>query len=57
MYASRRPLATPARSVPKLGCRRRLSRNLVARGPFVMDTEAEIEQAYADYRAGRFGPI
>ena len=21
------------------------------------NTEAEIEQAYADYRAGRFGPI
>ena len=29
---------------------------VVARGPFVMNTEAQIEQAYADYRAGRFGP-
>ena len=29
----------------------------VARGHFGMNTEAEIEQAYADYRAGRFGPI
>lgn len=28
---------------------------VVAHGPFVMTTEAEIRQAYADYRAGRFG--
>jgi redox-sensitive bicupin YhaK (pirin superfamily) len=26
---------------------------VVARGPFVMNTEAEVEEAYADYRAGR----
>jgi redox-sensitive bicupin YhaK (pirin superfamily) len=36
---------------------RPLHEAVVARGPFVMSTEAEIEQAYADYRAGRFGPI
>ena len=36
---------------------RPLHETVVARGPFVMNTEAEIEQAYADYRAGRFGPI
>jgi quercetin 2,3-dioxygenase len=35
---------------------RPLHEAVVARGPFVMNTEAEIEQAYADYRAGRFGP-
>ncbi|MCG1021153.1 pirin family protein [Sutcliffiella horikoshii] len=29
---------------------------LVARGPFVMNTEAEIEEAFEDYRRGRFGP-
>jgi hypothetical protein len=32
---------------------RPLHEAVVARGPFVMNTEAEIEQAYADYRAGR----
>jgi quercetin 2,3-dioxygenase len=36
---------------------RPLHEAVVARGPFVMNTEAEVEQAYADYRAGRFGPI
>ncbi|OWP64607.1 nuclease PIN [Hymenobacter amundsenii] len=28
---------------------------IVAAGPFVMNSEAEIRQAYADYRAGKFG--
>ncbi len=36
---------------------RPLREPVVARGPFVMSSEAEIEQAYADYRAGRFGRI
>lgn len=28
---------------------------VVARGPFVMNTEQQIEEAYADYQAGHFG--
>jgi len=35
---------------------RPLNEPVVSRGPFVMNTEEEIEQAYADYRSGRFGP-
>ena len=31
---------------------RPLNEPIVQRGPFVMNTEAEIEQAIADYRAG-----
>ena len=36
---------------------RPLGEPVVARGPFVMNTAQEIEDAYRDFRAGRFGPI
>jgi quercetin 2,3-dioxygenase len=34
-----------------------IGERVVARGPFVMNTEAEIMQAFGDYRTGRFGPV
>jgi len=45
---------TPLRALLYGG--RPLSEPVVSRGPFVMNTQAEIDEAYADYRAGRFGP-
>ena len=43
---------TPLRVMCYAG--RPLREPVVARGPFVMNTEEEITQAYADFRAGRF---
>jgi hypothetical protein len=34
-----------------------LGEPLARHGPFVMNTEAEIQQAFEDYRAGRMGVI
>ncbi|RYY23493.1 MAG: pirin family protein [Sphingobacteriaceae bacterium] len=37
------------------GCAKPLNEPVVSQGPFVMNTEQEIEEAYADYRQGKFG--
>jgi redox-sensitive bicupin YhaK (pirin superfamily) len=44
-----------ADSILLLGHAKPFNEPLVARGPFVMNTEAEIMQAYKDYEAGLFG--
>ncbi len=31
--------------------------HVVQQGPFVMNSQGEIKQAYADYYAGKFGPL
>ena len=36
---------------------RPLRQPVIARGPFVMNTESQIAEAFADYRAGLFGSI
>jgi len=42
-------------SVLLLGHAEPFGEPVVSAGPFVMNTEAEIEQAYADYQQGKFG--
>lgn len=45
--------STPLRAVLIAGMP--LGEPVVARGPFVMNTEDELAEAFADYRSGRFG--
>ncbi|WMJ73916.1 pirin family protein [Cytophagaceae bacterium ABcell3] len=42
-------------SIVLLGFAKPLDEPVVAQGPFVMNTEKEIEDAYKDYRQGKFG--
>jgi redox-sensitive bicupin YhaK (pirin superfamily) len=48
-----RALAVPVKVLVIAG--KRLREPVVARGPFVMNTEEEINQAYKDFRDGKFG--
>lgn len=44
-------------SILLFGHAKPLNEPVVAQGPFVMNTEQEIEEAYADYRSGKFGEV
>ena len=48
-------ITASADSILLLGHAEPLNEPVVAQGPFVMNTEEEIFQAYADYRQGKFG--
>jgi quercetin 2,3-dioxygenase len=50
-------LSAGSRSVILFGHARPLKEPVVARGPFVMNTEEEIAQAYQDFRTGKFGTL
>jgi redox-sensitive bicupin YhaK (pirin superfamily) len=45
--------ARERRALLLIAAARPLREPIVQRGPFVMNTEAEIERAFADYQAGR----
>ncbi|GAA4467314.1 pirin family protein [Nibrella saemangeumensis] len=48
-------IESPTDSVLLLGHARPFNEPVVAQGPFVMNTEAEIREAYRDYQMGKFG--
>ena len=49
--------AGPAGAVVLFGCATPYNEPIVAHGPFVMNTEAEIREAIRDYQAGKFGTV
>lgn len=46
---------TEAESIILFGHAKPFNESIVAYGPFVMNSQEEIEQAYADYKSGKFG--
>jgi len=48
-------LSSDEESILLFGFAKPLNEPVVAQGPFVMNTQKEIEEAYADYRNGKFG--
>lgn len=48
-------VASAGDSLLLFGLAKPFNEPMVAQGPFVMNTEAEIQQAYADFRQGKFG--
>jgi redox-sensitive bicupin YhaK (pirin superfamily) len=48
-------IAAEQESIILFGHAKPLNEPVVAQGPFVMNTEDEIRQAYQDYQAGKFG--
>lgn len=48
-------ISSDIESILLLGHAQPLNEPVVAQGPFVMNTQQEIMEAYADFRKGKFG--
>ncbi len=48
-------ITSAVESILLFGQAKPLNEPMVAQGPFVMNTQAEIAQAYQDYQQGKFG--
>ena len=54
-YSSELVLKADVDSIVLFGHAKPFGEPVVAQGPFVMNSEEEIAQAYDDYRRGKFG--
>jgi redox-sensitive bicupin YhaK (pirin superfamily) len=52
---TRLSVSSPGESLLLLGYAKPLGEPVVAQGPFVMNTQQEIEKAFEDYQSGKFG--